>query len=84
MNSVKTILGDVEINSATINRASGYGQYTINVEYSFEGQNKTLSIHSTDSQLFDKAHGEDNHSQIVMEDARYTIECAINDHINSL
>lgn len=84
MKTVNTILGEVVINDTSIVRSSGYGQYTIVVDITFEGQQKTLKLHSTDSQLFDAANGEDNHSEIVLEAAKYTIERGVEDYINSL
>lgn len=84
MKTVETILGEVTILDTRINRSSGYGQYTISIEIEFEGQKKTINLHSTDSQLFDKAHGEDDHSEIVMEGAASSIERAIDDYISSL
>ena len=84
MKKFETLLGQVELNDARIERASGYGQYRILIDITFEGQKKQIKIHSTDSQLFDKAHGEDNHSEIVMEEADFLIEREIEDYINSL
>jgi hypothetical protein len=84
MKKLETALGEVTILDTRINRSSGYGQYTIAIEIEFEGNKKTISLHSTDSQLFDKAHGEDDHSEIVMNGAKSTIERAVEDYIHSL
>ena len=84
MKTFETLLGEVTLNDARIERSSGYGQYIIVIDITFEGQNKQIKVHSTDSQLFDKAHDEDNHSEIVMEDANFLIEREIEDYINSL
>lgn len=75
----------VEILDARISRASGYGQYNITVDIEVNDTKKTLNIHSTDSQLFDDATDEDiavdGHSAYVLEDAKYTIEQAIDDYV---
>lgn len=88
MKTYNTALGDVEILDARIVRASGYGQYTIIVDIEFENERKTLKVHSTDSQLWDDATDEDiavdGNSAYVMENAKYTIEAAIDDYLNSL
>lgn len=84
MTALNTILGQVTILDTRINRSSGYGQYTIAIEFEFEGDKKTISLHSTDSELFDKAHGEENHSEIVMDGAKSSIEKAIENYIDSL
>lgn len=85
MKTYTTAAGNVEILDARIVSASGYGQYTIVIDIEFKGENKTLNIHSTDSRLFDKATDDDfNHSEVVLEDAKYTIESAIDDYIGSL
>lgn len=88
METYNTTLGNVEILDARIVRASGYGQYTIVIDIEFEGERKILKKHSTDSRLFDDATDEDialnGHSAYVMENAKYTIESAIDDYINSL
>jgi hypothetical protein len=85
---MKTLLGNVEIENAEIVRSSGYGQYTINVGICFEGERKTLSAHSTDSQLFDNATDEDiavnGQYAYLLENANYTIESMVEDYINSL
>jgi len=88
MKTYNTALGDVEILDARIVRASGYGQYTIIIDIEFENERKTLKVHSTDSQLWDDATDEDiavdGNSAYVMENAKYTIEAAIDDYLNSL
>lgn len=84
MKNIETILGTVTITDARITRKSGYGQYSINVSINFEGTEEEFNIHSTDSQLFDAANGEDNHSEIVLEQASDTIKRAIENYINSL
>jgi hypothetical protein len=84
MTTLNTILGQVTILDTRISRSSGYGQYGIIIEIEFEGNKKTIILHSTDSQLFDKAHGEDDHSEIVMNGAKSTIERAVEDYIHSL
>ena len=84
MKKIETILGEVSLLDARINRASGYGQYNIAVEIEFERKNKILNVHSTDSQLFDLAYGADNHSEIVLKEAFFTIERSIESYIGSL
>lgn len=83
-NIISTDLGEVDIIDTRIKRKSGYGQYSIEIEISFEGKTKTIKLHTTDSQLFDKAYQEEDHSQIVMDGARSSIENAVIDYINSL
>ena len=84
MNTINTILGDLTINDTRIVRSSGYGQYSIVIDITFEGNQKTIKLHTTDSQLFDAAHGKDDHSEIVYNGAKSTIERSIEDYINSL
>jgi hypothetical protein len=84
MKTLNTVLGPVTITDARIQKASGYGQYTIIIEIEFEGKKITIKEHSNDSRLFDKAYGEDDHAAIVMEDAKNIIEDAVDDYIHSL
>jgi len=84
MKTLETLLGNVIILDTRIARASGFGQYSILIDIEFEGNKKTLKVHSTDSQLFDNANGEDNHSRIVLVNAKYAIENAVENYINSL
>ncbi|WP_367867881.1 hypothetical protein [Pedobacter sp. WC2423] len=85
MKTLNTLLGQVIIHDARIVLAPGQrGRYTILVDIELEGKTKELNVHSTDSELYDKAHGESNHSEIVLKDAEYTIEKAVNHFINSL
>lgn len=84
MKTYNSSLGPVQITDAKINRSHGYGQYKIEIDFMFSGKNHRLRLHSTDSQLFDAAHGEPNHAEIVLDQAQGTIENAIDDLINSL
>lgn len=87
MITISTILGNVEVSEASMTLASGYGQYTILIKTIFERNSKTLNIHSTDSQLFDKLTDLDSNNerlQYLMEQANYIIESAIEDYIYSL
>lgn len=84
MKVYETLLGEVTLLSARIVRSSGYGQYSLVLTIEFEGEEEEIRYHSTDSELFDAAHGEDNHDEIVIEKAAYIIEQAINDYISSL
>ena len=84
MHTITTILGEVTLLEAKIVKASGYGQYKIVILFEHEGEKSIIKLHSTDSVLFDKAHGEDNHSEIVMDAAETAIETAIEKYINSL
>jgi len=49
----KCSAGNVRIHSATMLRASGYGQYSIQIDAEYRGKREILKHHSTDSQLFD-------------------------------
>lgn len=85
MKTVSTILGNVIVSDAKIVRASGYGQYLILIDIEFNGTKETISRHSTDSILFDKATDEDvDHSEYVLHHANYIIESAVEDYISSL
>jgi hypothetical protein len=44
---------DVKILDSEMKRKSGYGQYSIKFDIISDGFQKTISFHSTDSQLFD-------------------------------
>ena len=69
------------VTSCRINRASGYGQYKVNVDLIDSDNNKSvLKFHSTDSQLFDAAHGEDNHDEIVFDKMKWQITNAIENY----
>lgn len=86
MKTIKTSLGKVKIFNASMKKASGYGQYTILLEVFFEG-NKIVSLHSTDSQLFDKLTDLDNNderSKYLLTNQSYLIEREVSDYINSL
>lgn len=87
MKTVNTILGNVTVANVSMNRASGYGQYTIAIEIEFEGNKKTINVHSTDSQLFDTLTDLDSNSEraaYLLENQNFTIETEIEDYINSL
>jgi len=84
MKTIDSLLGPVTINDARIVTASGHGQYKIEIDIIFEGKPNVIKVHSTDSELFDKAHGDENHNAIVLKEAEYTIEKAIEDYVNSL
>ena len=84
---ISTMLGNVEVVEVSLNRATGYGQYRLSIEFIFEGSKQILNIHSTDSKLFDKISDLENNterSEYLMTHSRYTIEAAIEDYINSL
>ena len=84
MKTLNTILGTVTITDVRMVLSSGYGQYRIIIDFDFEGQNKVIGLNSTDSQLFDLVNGKDNSADLLLQNASYVIECAINDYINSL
>jgi hypothetical protein len=85
MTTYLTTLGSVEILDARIVRASGYGQYKIEIDFILNGKHEKISTHSTDGRLWDDATDEDNdHSAVVMEDAKYTIESAIDNFLAEL
>jgi len=71
----------VSIINANITRGNGYGQYRISVDIKYNGVNKTLSIHSTDSVLFDGCNDCENTLDFLMENAKCRIESAIDDHL---
>jgi hypothetical protein len=83
--TIYSLLGPVIINDAKIVLASGHGQYTILIETEFEGKEKTVKLHSTDSELFDKAHGEADQFTILMKNgANMPIKDAVENYYNSL
>lgn len=44
---------EITIKSIEMYRGNGYGQYKIVVEFTYDGESHKVSIHSTDSQLWD-------------------------------
>lgn len=87
MTTINTVLGSVEVSNVSMSRASGYGQYTISIETTFEGNKKTINVHSTDSQLFDTLSDLDTNndrSEYLLANQKYTIEREVEDYINSL
>ena len=56
-------IGHVEVTNVSMNRASGYGQYTIATQIVFESTSETLNTHSTNSQLFDTLTDLDNNTE---------------------
>jgi len=87
MKSINTVNGNVTVANVSMNRTSGYGQYTISIDVIFECNKKTINVHSTDSQMFDELTDLDNISEraeYLMTNAEYTIGVAIEDYINSL
>lgn len=57
---VSTDSGIVTVHSATMKRASGYGQYHIIMDVQYHEHRKELKHHLTDSQLFDLLSDMDN------------------------
>ncbi len=87
MKNISTILGNVTVMNIQMQRASGYGQYTICIGIQFEGKDKIINVHSTDSQLFDKLTDLETISErsaYLLENQKYAIESAIEDYISSL
>jgi hypothetical protein len=87
MNTVTTVLGNVEVTNVSMNRASGYGQYTISIEMEFDGEKHTANLHSTDSQLWDAVSDLDSNTEredYLISKCTYAIEEAVNDYISSL
>jgi hypothetical protein len=87
MKKINTIHGNVTVTDVAMNRASGYGQYTISINVIFEGNKKTIYVHSTDSQMFDELTDLENNSdrsEYLMTNAKYTIETEIQEFISSL
>jgi hypothetical protein len=69
------------VTSCRIMRASGYGQYKVRVELIDSNNNKSiLRYHSTNSQLFDAANGEDNYDEIVFESMKWQITNSIENY----
>lgn len=88
MKRIETALGDFHVISAKMERASGYGQYTIKILGALNRHaNVELKQHSTDSQLFDKLTDLDSYTEraeYLLENKMYTIERMVEDYINSL
>ena len=85
MKNYTTTTGEnVNILDARIIKASGYGQYKVDIDFEFEGKRINIKEHSTDSVLYDDATDADDHSAFVMEEAKYSIESAIDNYFNEL
>ena len=69
---------------AKIVKVSYYGQYKIVILIEHEEKKSIIKYHSTDRDLFHKAHGEDNHREIVIGAEKTSIENAVIGYINSL
>jgi len=85
--AVETLLGKVEVLHATM-ISRGRGQYTISISIEFEGENKTINVHSTDSKMYDEykdfiAEGGIG-SYYLMVYAFNAIESEVNNYVNSL
>ncbi len=78
-------IGHVEVTNVSMNRAYGYGQYTIATQIVFEGKSETINTHLTNSQLFDMLTDLDNdteRAEYLMKNAKYIIEKVIEDYVN--
>lgn len=77
----------VKVISAIMKCASGYGQYSINIEVEHEGKSHTIKRHSTDSHLFDTLSDLDSdseRSEYILENQKYLVERGVEDYINTL
>ena len=68
------------VTSCRINRDGGRGQYKVVAHVIDCDNHYVLKFHSTDSQLFDAAHGEDNHDEIVFDSMKWQITNAIENY----
>jgi len=83
MKTITTIQGhEVNILSATMTRAHGYGQYTLNVQFSWNGVNFMQNIHSTDSKLFDDMRDSEDNTDFLCERAKNIIVSTAEDLIS--
>lgn len=85
MRTLNTLLGEVKITDARIKRShTGFGHYKIHIDFILENEQVSITHLTTDSELFDKANGEENHSEIVLKGAESAIDTAIYHYIDSL
>ena len=73
------------IENVSMNRAPGYGQYTIAIDIVLEGTRKTIRIHSTDSGLYDALSDlESNSERLEVLKRKYIVQRAIEDAISEI
>jgi hypothetical protein len=83
MLSIETNLGEINITDVKMKRSNGYGQYTIQIFFDFNGEGNLLNLHSTDSKLFDEVNGEENQSSILIDKISYLLLREIENFIYS-
>jgi hypothetical protein len=82
---INTILGVVTVTDVSMGRAAGYGQYSIKIAIRFDGRDKIISVHSTDSQLYDRLQDVDSDkAAFLARECKYLIEREVEHHVNSL
>lgn len=82
---IKTLLGGVTVTDVNMCRAAGYGQYSIKIATRFDGRDKIISVHSTDSQLYDRLQDvESDKAAFLARECKYLIEREVEDYVNSL
>lgn len=83
MKTITTINGqDASLTSISLNRSHGYGQYTLNVQFTWDGIDFEFNKHSTDSQAFDDMRDADDVEDFLFEKFKNTIEDAVSDLIS--
>jgi len=83
MKTITTIDGqDAVVTNVSMTRASGYGQYTINIQFSWDGVNFNSNIHSTDSRAFDNMNDADDSMEFLLDEFKNIIEDTISDLVS--
>lgn len=73
---------DAVVTSVSMNRASGYGQYTINIQFTWNGEDFNTNVRSTDSRAFDNMNDADDTMEFLLEEFANTIEGVVGDLVS--
>lgn len=73
---------EVNVHSASMNKSHGYGQYTINLKFSWNGEQFKTNIHSTDSKLYDGVRDADDSTEFLCEEKEYEFTDVIHDLVS--
>lgn len=83
MKTITTINGqDAVVTSVSMRRASGYGKYSINIQFTWDGVNFNSNFRSTDSRAFDNMNDADDSTEFLLDEFKNTIEDTISDLVS--
>ena len=83
MKTITTINGkEATLYSISMTRATGYGQYTINIQFGWDGQQFETNVRSADSMAFDDMNDAEDPGEFLYEEFKNTIEDVVLDLIS--